>query len=260
MKKNFRKFFIIGVVVLAFVSYFSFNNYVHSSTTDNVSGFAWNGDTSLGGAGWLSFNCVSDGSCGSYGINRHSDGYLYGYVWSSNYGWLSFGGLSGFPSVAGATPDNAKADLSSGNVTGWARFCSVFVSGCLGSLLPTSTTGGWDGWVNLNGVKVDPISGNFSGYAWGGGDVIGWIDFSKVKIDVSNTCKDSNATNQGQPLPCTYPPNTCINADANNYGQPLPCTFDPNKECTDSGATNYNQPGACTYPPGHGKTPGYIER
>jgi phosphatidylserine/phosphatidylglycerophosphate/cardiolipin synthase-like enzyme len=46
----------------------------------------------------------------------------------------------------------------------------------------------------------------------------------------AETCTDPAATNQGQPLPCTYPPpppppTTCTDPTATNQGQPLPCTY-----------------------------------
>ncbi len=211
--KNFKQIFIFSVAILALAFYLGFNSPVNGSSTDNVSGYAWEADgpnpspPGLGGTDWLSFNCVTDpAGCGAsnYGVTVDSvTGNMSGYAWSDNFGWMKFGGLSGFPTGSGTTPSDAKVDLSTGTVTGWARFCSVFVTGCSGSVLPTTATGGWDGWVSLSGdnyaspnlfgnggVTYNKNSGSFKGYAWGGPDVVGWIDFSQVLY----------ASNSGEPL------------------------------------------------------------
>ncbi|MBE0682373.1 MAG: hypothetical protein IH589_10700 [Anaerolineales bacterium] len=65
------------------------------------------------------------------------------------------------------------------------------------------------------------------------------------------TCQDSNASNFGGPLPCTYPPTTCQDPAATNFGGPLPCTYPPTT-CQDSAATNFGGPLPCTYPPTSG--------
>ena len=215
---NFKQFFFVGIVILAFAFYLGFNSPANSNVTDNVSGYAWNSDgmnpTDIGGMGWLSFNnCISAGICPapSYGVNIDSVGNILGYAWAGNsfdsningFGWIKFGGLSDFPSGPGTTSLNAK--LSGGNISGWARACAVFQSGCSGDyyhstgpvnniLVPPNPNpnniqanpylGGWDGWISLRGtdygVVVNQSSGAFSGYAWGGPDVVGWIDFSQV--------------------------------------------------------------------------------
>lgn len=65
----------------------------------------------------------------------------------------------------------------SGLMRGYARACSVFVSGCSGALKSDTARGGWDGFINLNGVTVEAVTGKVSGMAWGS-EVIGWVDFS----------------------------------------------------------------------------------
>ncbi len=145
-------------------------------------------------------------------------GRLSGQAWSDNLGWLSFdcspgggcfgAGESSFPD--GKMDSYAKVQLTQGNelarpVTGWARFCSVFEKGCSGNFAGNASTlaastklGGWDGWVSLSGMTsgADPrpygvtvhqndgtdASGlpqdTFHDFAWGGGDVVGWISFA----------------------------------------------------------------------------------
>jgi hypothetical protein len=195
--------------------------YTHtarSSALQNMSGFAWGGDWTdqdndneqdtdpddpnnpyepTGGVGWVSFNCTNDPNCNNdYGVNIEPNGDLMGYAWSSNYGWLKFGDLSGFPSGAGVSTGNAR--LSGNELQGWARFCAGAADpvSCEGTT-PNPLNGGWDGWVSLKGpgygVELnpdpqDPGASILSGYAWGGNDggknIVGWINFSTDFSDV----------------------------------------------------------------------------
>lgn len=196
--KKINNFLAILTVFTFFV--FSYSQ-VKSNSLDNVSGFAWNADQEgadePGGMGWLSFNCISGGACGAvdYGVNIDADGNMSGYAWTSNYGWLKFGGLSGFPTGGGTESVNARVDMSSGKLSGWARFCAPASnpSTCLGNGASIKT-GGWDGWLSLSGdtldgktygVTLDIATGDFSGFAWGGDDagknVVGWVDFDLVQ-------------------------------------------------------------------------------
>ena len=205
---NFKKIFVVGVAVSTLIFYFGFNSSVNSNDSENVSGYAWEAykdeADNVNGMGWLSFNCISGGDCGivDYGVNIDDSGNMTGYAWSSNYGWVKVGGLSGFPSGEGTQAQNAN--LNGNNLKGWARFCAVFQSGCEGdyyhgsgpvdnNISTNPYLGGWDGWISLSGagygVNVDDSTGAFSDYAWGGGDVLGWIDFSQV-ITVPNYLND----------------------------------------------------------------------
>lgn len=216
MQNHFKKFLSLGLITLFFTVFVSFSNVARGSLTDNISGLAWEandwvdknsngvfnaGETMSpsGGTGWISFNCTSDisGTCASsdYGVNVNSTtGYMTGYAWSSNYGWLKFGGLSGFPTGSGTTADDAKIDFSAAGtskpVTGWARFCAVYATGCSGALALNNTRGDWDGWISFSGtgygVTLNTSDNDFDGYAWGGNsgagnigkNVVGWISFN----------------------------------------------------------------------------------
>jgi len=191
--KNLKQFLVLSATILVFAFYFGFNHPASSNSADNVSGYAWEADDGggVGGMGWLSFNCISGGNCATsdYGVSIDGSGNMSGYSWSSNYGWIKFGGLSNFPSGEGTQAQNAN--LNGNNLKGWARFCAVATSGCdFSSLKPDSATRGWDGWVSLSGagygVTINQTSGVFSDYAWGGPDMVGWIDFSQVKMSVDN--------------------------------------------------------------------------
>ncbi len=131
----------------------------------------------------------------NYGVNKNSDGTLTGYAWSSNIGWIKFGGLSGFPTGDGTQAQNAN--INGNNLKGWAKALSA-------------DDNGWDGWISLSGsgygISFSSATGYFSGYAWGG-DVVGWISFN------------SNNTGSGGSLPYSVVvgnASTCSN-DAINY-------------------------------------------
>ena len=78
---------------------------------------------------------------------------VYKYAWGENIGWVNF------------NPTHGNVDVSDTKITGYA----------------------WSenyGWINLsptNGGVFNDGNGNLSGYAWG--ENLGWIDFSNVKID-----------------------------------------------------------------------------
>lgn len=211
---NFNKFFSLSLaIVLLIGGIFVIHNNAESGTNDNVSGYAWGADSNpFGGLGWVSFNCTTGGDCGTsdYGISLDMNtGSMTGHAWSSNFGWLQFGGLSNFPSpdpIYGTTYANAQVDFDNpdgdGNfpVTGWARFCAPADNpgNCSGFDAgdPNFSHGGWDGWLSLSGtdgnagntygVYLTP-GGTFEGYAWGGGSDgqgnsnvtgVGWVSFS----------------------------------------------------------------------------------
>lgn len=176
----------LSILLLVFAVSFAGVDFVKSSNLDNVSGYAW-GAEGTEGLGWVSLNCTTGGSCGSvdYGLDIGADNYVTGWAWSSNYGWMKFGGLSGFPTGSGTTADNAKLETD-GSITGWARFCAPAqdTSTCTGyDSGDYLNHGGWDGWVSLNGdlYGLGLSAGVISGYAWAGNDDNrnpGWISFT----------------------------------------------------------------------------------
>jgi len=143
---------------------------VQAGTDDNVWGWAWSENI-----GWISFNSTTGGGSVDYGVNIGTDGVFSGYAWSENIGWISFNeaDLVGCPSGT----CQAKINLTSGEVSGWARALSHGDS--------------WDGWIHLRGssyrVSIDFSTSpkDFEGWAWGG-DVIGWISFNSENCDPDN--------------------------------------------------------------------------
>ena len=192
---------------------------VRAGASDNVSGWAWSENI-----GWISFNCtnvpkvcnggatttgsvcsgaadcpgaacVDTCSLSNYGVKvSTSTGLFSGYAWSENIGWISFAPAGAYP----ASPDyQACLDLpGSGQtcdgvgdykISGWARACSVFQSGCSGALAASTALGGWDGWIKLSGatygISLNSVAGEVEKWSWGGDDnnneaVIGWVSFN----------------------------------------------------------------------------------
>lgn len=176
--------------------------------TYELTGWAWGSDNNASqgqcggalppcaaeGVGWISFNSKTEGSSQDYKVTVDSvTGDFNGYAWSPNIGWITFSSIAmqKCSSNSGDTcppgpPPVANVNLSASGqipVTGWARACAVFVSGCSGALRPDSQRGGWDGWIRLGGAgygwKVDvdlaTMSMKFLSpsacptcYAWGG--------------------------------------------------------------------------------------------
>lgn len=116
-----------------------------------LSGWAWSSTI-----GWVSFNSADSGAGGGpYSVQLSTTtgsnvGTLSGYAWSPNIGWVQFGGLAG-QTVNGQTTSDMTVDMSTGNVTGWARACAGTATGNCSTM--TSRTDGWDGWIELSGAN-----------------------------------------------------------------------------------------------------------
>ncbi|MFH1777001.1 MAG: PKD domain-containing protein [Candidatus Omnitrophota bacterium] len=197
---NIKRQTIEKILFLSILSLFiAFN--AQAGATDNVSGWVWSKmDDPItpedeGQIGWISFNCTNQNSCAisDYGVNINSDGTFSGYAWAgggedsfgratTTIGWIRFDPEGPYPVL----PDySTRVDLYTGEVSGWARVCSVFETGCSGALAANDKRGGWEGWIKLRGVaqdgsaygvSIDKISKEFSGFAWSD-MVIGWISF-----------------------------------------------------------------------------------
>jgi hypothetical protein len=126
-----------------------------------------------------------------YGVNVDSlTGDFSGYAWSENIGWIKFDPAGPYP---GAPSSSATLNLSTNEVSGWARACAGAVNpDCTGGTNPDS--GGWDGWIKMRGtvpnygVSLNPGTKEFLGFAWGS-DVIGWISFNCADL---GACGSSN--------------------------------------------------------------------
>jgi len=254
---------LVGIIAIGLVIGIKAPDYATATGSDNVHGFLWSdmpdgSDQSSGqnpsnvyggrGLGWISMNSdglQEDGSASNpsaastidYGVNIDAAGDIVGMAWGEYAGWLDFDPTGPTPPYNAATqakimPSCWQSTLPADNickVIGWARF----VAGT------QAQAGGWDGWVSLNtvttptyGVEYNKTTGEFSGMAWGG-NVAGWIDFSRVKMDTNQptgVCTDSTALNY------TAPP-----LDVNEIDDPSVCQY-PVHVCTDPTASNYTAP------------------
>ncbi|KKQ34307.1 MAG: hypothetical protein US50_C0053G0003 [Candidatus Nomurabacteria bacterium GW2011_GWB1_37_5] len=218
-----------AIVLVVAVMMMSFGKTASQSNADtssgNVSGWAWSDNI-----GWISFNGTG------YGVSVDTTNKFFGYAWSDNIGWISFNEASL------TNPPNGlpKAILETNNeVKGWARACTVFQTGCAGTIKDINgpELGGWDGWISLNcantatcdvsdyKVRYDPTSKKLSGYAWGD-NVVGWIKFS-----ASTPPEDSNdyfvMIDLSTQTSCQLNPSSC-NTDGG--GETGGGTLDCNKE------------------------------
>ena len=170
--------------------------------TDRLTGWAWSSNI-----GWIAFG---DGDGGSMTWDDDDattgNGYsvkindtvgsnlndLNGFAWSSSLGWIRFDPAGPYPPGIDNNGARLVVDSSTGatNVKGWARACSVFVSGCesISNLRPSSDRGAWDGWIKMSGswdpgvqvvTDTDDTTGvssrRLDGFAWGSNN-FGWIN------------------------------------------------------------------------------------
>jgi hypothetical protein len=180
-----RKFLFL-ILFLILICSLVFVRETKAGSGDNLSGWAWSENV-----GWISFNCYNDyngdgvleNHCSSsnYGVRIDPSTKVFsGYAWSENVGWITFNEseLSGCPQAP------CRAWLGSDNkVYGWARALAG----------KTTQSGGWDGWIKLQGanygVTFNPSTGEFEGWAAGWDDtkeeaIVGWISFN---------CKNQNS-------------------------------------------------------------------
>jgi hypothetical protein len=240
MKKTKKVFLTLVAVAAVIIFAFLMNFFLFPAEKDQVraagpgcsehdiSGWAWSERI-----GWISLEC---GNCDSdyngttdnlkyaqcptgqtvhdYGIEMDGDGGIRGYAWSEHIGWIQF--AESWVSCPEA-PCVSIANTTTGDVSGWARACTVFQSNCSAPLKPDDERGGWDGWIRLDKPSLnyevtieinnsDPDYEEFLGWAWGG-DVIGWISFNceNEGSDCGGADTDYYATTS---LEGSAPPNT----------------------------------------------------
>lgn len=187
-----------------------------ASAGDSLYGWIWNDMI-----GWISLNslnCDADGDGWSddigycppatepvepYGVHIDEFGEFFGHAYSETIGYISFNCED---SGTCASPYSVNVDLISGEITGWARICSL-----ADNPATCSGTNGL-GWIKMAadapndysnvdisnyGVLMNTGSNEFSGYAWS--DYMGWISFSCVdggtgQVNICAT-SDYGATN-----------------------------------------------------------------
>ncbi|HDQ16661.1 MAG TPA: hypothetical protein ENN31_00895 [Candidatus Vogelbacteria bacterium] len=181
-----RKDWLLLLALLPFFVFLVFNlatGVLAQSGEQQLYGWAWSSNI-----GWTKLH--GEGA----NVVVGQDGNLSGYAWNAHLGWLDFDPTGTYPE---GPPHSAK--IEGDTITGWARFCSVFESGCSGPLKDNLQRGGWDGWIRMENVilgstQTSVPSGysyrEIAGYAWGSDEFVGWIDLAP-EIDVENEpCTD----------------------------------------------------------------------
>lgn len=150
--------FTLPILVLVFLSV----GYITRAAQLGAGAYFWGGTTS--------FDNVYQG-VGGFDASTvdvpGGDGDISGYAWNGNgYGTLSFSDAD----VVGCpiTPCNSRREGV--NLKGWARLLAIKNDSSLGN------SGGWQGWVQLDGVTVNASTNQLDGYAWS--DELGFIQFS----------------------------------------------------------------------------------
>lgn len=224
MKASKKTLSIVLSAVFALALFASFN-VLRADTNSNTSGYLWSSNI-----GWVKMNDCEDpdngATCsgGSYGVNiPATNGPITGYAWSSNIGWITFNS-AGCP-LSGCTP-GARITWNgdgTGTISGWARACSVFASGCSGEVKGSAYLGTWDGFIALDAASAG-TSGwgltvgqddSIGGYAWGS-NVIGWIKSINATIGSAFTVQlaaNPTAINRGDSSTLTI---TASNIDGPN--------------------------------------------
>lgn len=193
MKKRSRVLLIALTLLAALVLFVAPS--IRAGTTDTASGTLWSSNI-----GWISLNNCTDPANSStcegkdYGVTINpSTGAINGTAWSSNIGWITFDDV-GCPNAGctGGAYVNLLPPRTDGSytITGWARACSVFASGCSGNLADNAYRGSWDGFLSLSGSGYGLILGGVSGTTrsvtgsiWGS-EVIGWLAAVNAKVTI----------------------------------------------------------------------------
>ena len=209
-----------------------------------MTGYMWS-DT----VGWISLSCQNNASCAtsSYGLEVDPNGVVSGYAWSENIGWVSAepGDIVGCPSGSNCTP---SINGTNGQIFGWFRALAA-----LGT-----QSGGWDGWISLScqnnsscgtisyGPTLDFNTNTFSGFAWGGGTVIGWVDLKYASstftaLSPGTSCLNPNTLRTVAPdltvtdTPCPY---AAYGYGCQESGGSAICLIPPNPGPTGANAAN----------------------
>ncbi len=224
--------------IIALAAVFFCAKVIMADAGSNMFGYAWSSNI-----GWIKLNDCDDpaapATCSTPGygvtVSPTAPGTISGYAWSSNIGWINFNDAT--CPTSGCTP-GARADWNnpngdgSVNIRGWARACSVYASGCSGTLKTNDYLGNWDGFIALDsvtaggtggvwGLKIDNTN-SISGYAWGS-EVIGWIQSISGKVSTSAL---NGATLVANPTSIQKGGSSTLTATVRNIDGANSCTID----------------------------------
>jgi len=166
---NMKKFYVISFFIILII----ITGFLSLEPKAQALSIAVSGTATITNTGYLIyFNSTDSGILGgtsgniSYSVQYDPSTGFSGYAWSSEYGWIQF--ISGSPSAQASSFVGAN---DTETPTDWAT----------GAISLSGTNGGTFGNIPYN-VTFNPMTGNvINHWAWGG-NVIGWVDFSNVKI------------------------------------------------------------------------------
>jgi len=165
-----KKFYIISfLTVLIIIAGFLFLKPEAQAVTSGGVTSSVSGTATITNMGYkihfLGYNGGTSGNI-SYNVQYNSATGFSGYGWSPEYGWVDFNGLSA-TALSLQNPNDVE-------ISEWAN----------GAIKLKGSDGGTSGNIPYS-VTFDPVTGNtVNHWAWGG-NVIGWIDFSNVKISLA---------------------------------------------------------------------------
>ena len=249
-----KKFYIISfLTVLIIIAGFLFLKPEAQAVTSGGVTSPVSGTATITNMGYkIHFLGYDGGTSGniSYNVQYNSATGFSGYGWSPEYGWVQFNGTTATAlSLVGGYPNR-----NDNEVPDWAT----------GAISLKGTTGGTS--VNIPySVTFDPVTGNtntVNHWAWGG-NVIGWIDFSNVKIvpagiiegcaashyfciptndpTLSSNYHDSSITNLNGSITYTYTWDCSINGGADTESCSQTVTVPP-PDCTEPEIANPDNP------------------
>ena len=162
-----KKFYIISfLTVLIIIAGFLFLKPEAQAVTSGGVTSLVSGTATITNMGYkIHFVGYNGGTSGniSYNVQYNSATGFSGYGWSPEYGWVDFNGLSA-TALSLQNPNDVE-------ISEWAN----------GAIKLKGSDGGTSGNIPYS-VTFDPVTGNtVNHWAWGG-NVIGWINFSNVKI------------------------------------------------------------------------------
>jgi hypothetical protein len=252
------------------------------------------------GVGWISMNKDNPGAQGTndYRVVINADNTVSGYAWANaggnpdngqqnGLGWIDFnpqdhcvtdtnGVLDDLALTRQYEADNCEVPSGSGcskgvmrsgdTLTGCARFVSIAQASVTGN------NGGWDGWLRMEDVTINPATKQLSGYAWNGekdlnsldnfvDEGLGWISFGGATIEDicelsilpppvfnlgNSTTLTVSAKTGGNPTP-----NEIINfivsgTNPEKFNVPTSCTTGPDGECPPVNVTSVDRESAWT--------------
>jgi hypothetical protein len=233
MKRSKATLSMCSFLVVFTVLFFGIRT-LRADTGSNGYGYLWSSNI-----GWMKLNdCNTPGDAdtcstsASYGVTvlAAAPGTISGYAWSSNIGWITFNDPT--CPTTGCTPGTHAVwnTDGTGTIVGWARACSVYASGCSGTLNDNAVLGSWDGYIALDSTTAGGSAGTWgltiakdgtiSGYAWGS-EVLGWIKSINASFDLSGPAVQLVAN----PASILKGANSLLTATATNIDGSNSCTI-----------------------------------